>query len=84
MVMKPSGAGRAATPLPFALPANADAHGVARPTNAPRPQEREKVAESRVRARPSSLLATRAVYCGDNLEQFAKLSDGPCLPGHDR
>jgi hypothetical protein len=27
------------------------------------------------RARPSSLLDTRVVYCGDNLEQLAKLPD---------
>jgi 16S rRNA G966 N2-methylase RsmD len=35
----------------------------------------ERVAEGRVRARPSSLLDTRVVYCGDNLEQLAKLPD---------
>ena len=28
-----------------------------------------------VRARPSSLLDTRVVYCGDNLEQLTKLPD---------
>jgi hypothetical protein len=28
-----------------------------------------------VRGRPSSLLDTRVVYCGDNLEQLAKLPD---------
>jgi hypothetical protein len=27
-------------------------------------------------AKPSSLLDTRVVYCGDNLEQLAKLPDG--------
>jgi hypothetical protein len=32
-------------------------------------------------ARPSSLLDTRVVYCGDNLEQLAKLPDGPCRTG---
>jgi len=32
--------------------------------------------------RPSSLLDTRVVYCGDNLEQLAKLPDGPCRTGH--
>ena len=31
--------------------------------------------------RPSSLLDTRVVYCGDNLEQLAKLPDGPCQTG---
>jgi hypothetical protein len=29
----------------------------------------------------SSLLDTRVVYCGDNLEQLAKLPDGPCRTG---
>jgi hypothetical protein len=50
----------------------------------PRSRERERVAqpgEGRG-ARPSSLLDTRVVYCGDNLEQFAKLPDGPCRTGH--
>jgi hypothetical protein len=28
------------------------------------------------RARPSSLIDTRVIYCGDNLEQLAKLPDG--------
>ena len=32
-------------------------------------------------ARPSSLLDTRVVYCGDNLEPLAKLPDGPCRTG---
>jgi len=27
------------------------------------------------------LLDTRVVYCGDNLEQLAKLPDGPCRTG---
>ena len=31
--------------------------------------------------KPSSLLDTRVVYCGDNLEQLAKLPDGPCRTG---
>jgi len=39
------------------------------------PSDGERVAEGRVRARPSSLLDTRVVYCGDNLEQLAKLPD---------
>src|SRR5674476_129391 len=49
----------------------------AKTSAAPRPQERERVAqpgEGRG-ARPSSLLDTRVVYCGDNLEQLAKLPD---------
>ncbi len=33
------------------------------------------------RQKPSSLLDTRVIYCGDNLEQLAKLaaSAAPCL-----
>jgi DNA modification methylase len=27
-------------------------------------------------SRPSSLIDTRVIYCGDNLEQLAKLPDG--------
>jgi hypothetical protein len=37
------------------------------------------------RLKPSALVNTRAVYCGDNLQQFAKLPNGcvnfvNCLP----
>ena len=32
-------------------------------------------------ARPSSLLDTRVIYCGDNLEPLAKLPDDPCRTG---
>jgi len=32
--------------------------------------------------RPSALLDTRVVYCGDNLEHLAKLPDDPCRTGH--
>ena len=49
----------------------------AKTSDVPRPRERERVAqpgEGRA-ARPSSLLDTRVVYCGDNLEQLAKLPD---------
>ena len=45
--------------------------------NVPRSRERERVAqpgEGRG-AKPSPLLDTRVVYCGDNLEQLAKLPD---------
>src|SRR5476651_53849 len=52
--------------------------------NVPRSRERERVAqpgEGRG-ARPPSLLDTRVVYCGDKLEQLAKLPDGPCRTGH--
>jgi hypothetical protein len=31
--------------------------------------------------RPSALVDTRVIYCGDNLEQVAKLPDGPCRTG---
>jgi hypothetical protein len=31
--------------------------------------------------RPSALVDTRVIYCGDNLEQLAKLPDGPCRTG---
>jgi hypothetical protein len=49
----------------------------AKTSAAPRPQERERVAQpgEGCGARPSSLLDTRVVYCGDNLEQLAKLPD---------
>ena len=34
-----------------------------------------RTGEGRGEGRPSSLLDTRVVYCGDNLEQLAKLPD---------
>jgi hypothetical protein len=36
---------------------------------------------SQTQPRPSALVDTRVVYCGDNLEQLAKLPDGPCRTG---
>ena len=36
--------------------------------------------EGRGEGRPSSLLDTRVVYCGDNLEQLANLLDACCKP----
>ncbi len=39
------------------------------PTTTPAP------ATAPARGKPSSLLDTRVVYCGDNLEQLAKLPD---------
>ena len=33
------------------------------------------------RQKSSALLDTRVVYCGDNLEQLAKLPDGLCQTG---
>jgi hypothetical protein len=60
MAKKSSAAkGRAGNPLPAASQTDDGAHGVTRPT----------------KLKPSSLLDTRVVYCGDNLEQLAKLPD---------
>jgi len=46
-------------------------------------QEPVKRAEARAPkpAKPRSLLDTRVIYCGDNLEQLAKLPDSPCRTG---
>ena len=42
----------------------------------PRQASPEKsAARSRAQPRPSFLLDPRVIYCGDNLEQFAKLPD---------
>jgi hypothetical protein len=61
MAKKAAAKGRAGSPLPAAgLQMDDGAHGVSRPTKP---------------AKPSSLLDTRVVYCGDNLEQLAKLPD---------
>jgi hypothetical protein len=58
---------RAGSPLLAAAPPAQDgAHGVTRPT---------------IKLKPSALVDTRVVYCGDNLEQLAKLPDGPCRTG---
>ena len=60
MAKKSSAAkGRAGNPLPAASQTDDGAHGVTRPT----------------KLKPSALLDTRVVYCGDNLEQLAKLPD---------
>jgi hypothetical protein len=40
-----------------------------------------RTGEGRGEGRPSSLLDTRVIYCGDNLEQLAKLPAGPCRTG---
>lgn len=59
------------------LPRPSDGRGLKGEALAPRPPERERVAqpgEGRG-GKPSSLLDTRVVYCGDNLEQLAKLPD---------
>ena len=59
---KTSATGRAGNPLPAEVGSGtaAGAHGVTRPTKP---------------SKPSALLDTRVVYCGDNLEQLAKLPD---------
>ena len=46
-----------------------------------KPKSRKSPALSRTPLRASSLLDTRVVYCGDNLEQLAKLPDDPCRTG---
>ena len=49
---------------------------VAAPVKARKPNsDAEESALSPTRLRPSALLDTRVVYCGDNLEQLAKLPD---------
>ncbi|HTX20863.1 MAG TPA: hypothetical protein VMD27_03230 [Candidatus Aquilonibacter sp.] len=40
-----------------------------------KPKSRKSAALSRTPLRASSLLDTRVIYCGDNLEQLAKLPD---------
>jgi hypothetical protein len=58
-------------------PRPSDGRGIKGEGDVPRPRERERVAqpgEGRG-GKPSSLLDTRVVYCGDNLEQLAKLPD---------
>ncbi len=42
---------------------------------APKGRDSESIAKPPVAGKPSSLLDTRVVYCGDNLEQPAKLPD---------
>jgi hypothetical protein len=39
------------------------------------PVKRAEARDPKAAARPSSLLDTRVIYCGDNLEQLAKLPD---------
>jgi hypothetical protein len=60
MAKKAAAKGRAGNPLPAAGPQLDDgAQGTAHPT----------------KLKPSSLLDTRVIYCGDNLEHLAKLPD---------
>jgi hypothetical protein len=68
----PSGgaiAGRAGNLLPAASQTDDGAHGATRPTT------KHSLALRTGEGRPSSLLDTRVVYCGDNLESLAKLPD---------
>ena len=61
MAKKAAAKGRAGSPLPAAgLPADDGAHGVTRPAT---------------KLKPSSLVDTRVIYCGDNLDQLKKLPD---------
>jgi len=75
MAKKAEGKGRAGSPLPAASQSKDGAHGVMRPTN---------------KLKSSSLLDTRVIYCGDNLEKLAKLPDAcvdliyPALAGRPR
>ncbi|MBI2924529.1 MAG: hypothetical protein HYY24_02360, partial [Verrucomicrobia bacterium] len=58
---KKSSVGRAGSPLPAAAPqADDGAHGVTRPTT---------------KLKPSALVDTRVIYCGDCLEQLRRLPD---------
>jgi hypothetical protein len=60
MAKKSPSAGRAGSPLPAAAsPSDDGAHGVTRPT----------------KLKPSVLVDTRVIYCGDNLDQLKKLPD---------
>jgi hypothetical protein len=90
MAKKAVAKGRADSPLPAAGSQPDDgAHGVTRPTAkislAPSDGERAGVKSEVPRpldgrgikgeGHPSSLLDTRVIYCGDNLQQLAKLPD---------
>jgi hypothetical protein len=61
MAKKSAAKGRAGNPLPAEVGSGTatGAQGTARPT----------------KLKPSALLDTRVIYCGDNLEQLAKLPD---------
>ena len=52
--------------------------GAAADSNSLAPVEGERAGvrgQSKPKARPSALLDTRVIYCGDNLEQLRKLPD---------
>jgi site-specific DNA-methyltransferase (adenine-specific) len=76
MAKKAAASGRAGNPLPAEMGSGTatGAHGVTRPTKKEISLAR-RTGEGRGEGRPSSLLDTRVVYCGDNLEQLAKLPD---------
>ena len=47
-----------------------------------RPALPRSARQATTKQKPSALVDTRVIYCGDNLEQIAKLPDGPCRTGH--
>ncbi len=72
---KTSAPGRAGNPLPAELGSGTatGAHGVTRPTT--KTSLARRTGEGRGEGRPSPLVDTRVVYCGDNLDRLAKLPD---------
>jgi hypothetical protein len=54
----------------------ADAEPLTRPADTLSPGERAGVRAGKTIAKPSPLLDTRVIYCGDNLDQLKKLPDG--------
>ena len=77
MAKKAAVKGRAGNPLPAEMGNGTatGAHGVTRPTTKKENSLARRTGEGRGEGRPSSFLDTRVVYCGDNLEQLAKLPD---------
>ena len=72
-----TGAHGVTRPTTKKFPRPSDGRGIKGEGHVPRPRERERVAQPGEGRgdRPSSLLDTRVIYCGDNLEQLAKLPD---------
>src|SRR6267378_1844379 len=52
--------------------------------SSPKRKVRDAVESVPTKQKSSSLLDTRVVYCGDNLESLATLPDGPCRTGQCR
>jgi hypothetical protein len=50
-----------------------------RPQSEPTTEKSVGRATSQTRQKPSALLDTRVIYCGDNLEQLANLPDACCV-----